>query len=32
MQFPPRDLCLSSLGALVFDLDPSDILPPLKRA
>jgi alkylation response protein AidB-like acyl-CoA dehydrogenase len=32
MQFPPRDLCLSSLGALVFDLNPSDILPPLKRA
>ena len=32
IQFPPRDLCLSSLGALAFDLDPSDILPPLKRA
>jgi hypothetical protein len=32
LQFPPRDLCLSSLGVLVFDLDPGAILPPLKRA
>jgi alkylation response protein AidB-like acyl-CoA dehydrogenase len=30
VQFPPRDFCLSSLGLLELDLDPKDVLPPLK--
>jgi len=30
VQFPPRDFCLSSLGLLELDLDPADVLPPLK--
>ena len=30
VQFPPRDFCLSSLGMLELDLDPRDVLPPLK--
>ena len=30
VQFPPRDFCLSSLGLLELDLDPRDVLPPLK--
>ncbi len=32
MQFPPRDFCLSALGVLELQLDPDDMLPPLKRA
>src|SRR5262245_40944863 len=30
VQFPPRDFCLASLGMLELDLDPRDVLPPLK--
>jgi alkylation response protein AidB-like acyl-CoA dehydrogenase len=30
VQFPPRDFCLTSLGLLALDLDPRDVLPPLK--
>ena len=30
VQFPPRDFCLASLGLLELDLDPADVLPPLK--
>jgi alkylation response protein AidB-like acyl-CoA dehydrogenase len=30
MQFPPRDYCLASLGILDLELDPRDVLPPLK--
>jgi alkylation response protein AidB-like acyl-CoA dehydrogenase len=30
VQFPPRDFCLSNLGLLELDLDPRDVLPPLK--
>ena len=30
VQFPPRDFCLASLGMLALDLDPRDVLPPLK--
>jgi alkylation response protein AidB-like acyl-CoA dehydrogenase len=30
MQFPPRDFCLASLGILELDLDPREVLPPLK--
>jgi alkylation response protein AidB-like acyl-CoA dehydrogenase len=31
IQFPPRDLCLASLGIMELGLDTHDILPPLKR-
>jgi len=30
IQFPPSDLCLSSVGTLELGLDPREILPPLK--
>jgi alkylation response protein AidB-like acyl-CoA dehydrogenase len=30
VQFPPRDFCLASLGMLELQLDPRDVLPPLK--
>jgi alkylation response protein AidB-like acyl-CoA dehydrogenase len=30
VQFPPRDFCLASLGLIELDLDPRDVLPPLK--
>jgi alkylation response protein AidB-like acyl-CoA dehydrogenase len=30
VQFPPRDFCLASLGMLELDLDPGEVLPPLK--
>jgi alkylation response protein AidB-like acyl-CoA dehydrogenase len=30
VQFPPRDYCLATLGMLELDLDPRDVLPPLK--
>jgi alkylation response protein AidB-like acyl-CoA dehydrogenase len=30
VQFPPRDFCLATLGLLELDLDPRDVLPPLK--
>ncbi len=30
IQFPPRDFCLSHLGALELELDPTELLPPLK--
>src|SRR2546422_381634 len=30
VQFPPRDLCLSTLGMFELGLDPGDVLPPLK--
>jgi alkylation response protein AidB-like acyl-CoA dehydrogenase len=30
VQFPPRDFCLASLGLLELELDPRDVLPPLK--
>jgi alkylation response protein AidB-like acyl-CoA dehydrogenase len=30
VQFPPRDFCLASLGLLELNLDPRDVLPPLK--
>lgn len=30
IQFPPRDFCLASLGILELELDPRDLLPPLK--
>jgi alkylation response protein AidB-like acyl-CoA dehydrogenase len=30
VQFPPRDFCLASLGMLELNLDPRDVLPPLK--
>jgi alkylation response protein AidB-like acyl-CoA dehydrogenase len=32
VQFPPRDFCLASLGMLELDLDPREVLPPLKAA
>ena len=32
VQFPPRDFCLASLGLLELDLDPADVLPPMKSA
>ncbi|MBM3221861.1 MAG: acyl-CoA dehydrogenase [Candidatus Rokubacteria bacterium] len=32
VQFPPRDFCLASLGLLELDLDPKDVLPPMKSA
>ena len=32
IQFPPRDFCLASLGILELDLDPHDVLPPLKSS
>jgi len=31
MQFPPRDFCLAGLGMMELDLDPQEVLPPLKR-
>ena len=31
VQFPPRDFCLASLGLLELELDPRDVLPPLKN-
>jgi hypothetical protein len=31
IQFPPRDFCLASLGLLELDLDPRDVLPPLRH-
>jgi alkylation response protein AidB-like acyl-CoA dehydrogenase len=30
IQFPPRDYCLNSLGLLDLELDPHEVLPPLK--
>jgi alkylation response protein AidB-like acyl-CoA dehydrogenase len=30
VQFPPRDYCLNSLGLLDLELDPREVLPPLK--
>ena len=30
VQFPPRDFCLAALGMLELDLDPRDVLPPLR--
>jgi len=30
VQFPPPDFCLTNLGMLELDLDPRDVLPPLK--
>jgi alkylation response protein AidB-like acyl-CoA dehydrogenase len=30
VQFPPRDFCLATLGMLELELDPRDVLPPLK--
>jgi alkylation response protein AidB-like acyl-CoA dehydrogenase len=30
VQFPPRDFCLASLGLLELDLDPRDVMPPLR--
>jgi len=30
VQFPPSDFCLASLGMLELDLDPAEVLPPLK--
>lgn len=30
MQFPPKDFCLSHLGVLELEIDPLDLLPPLK--
>jgi alkylation response protein AidB-like acyl-CoA dehydrogenase len=30
VQFPPRDFCLASLGMLELDLDPREVMPPLK--
>jgi alkylation response protein AidB-like acyl-CoA dehydrogenase len=30
VQFPPRDFCLASLGMLALDLDPREVLPPLR--
>src|SRR5262245_10472071 len=30
VQFRPRDFCLNSLGMLELDLDPRDVLPPLR--
>jgi alkylation response protein AidB-like acyl-CoA dehydrogenase len=30
IQFPPRDYCLTSLGMLDLELDPGEVLPPLK--
>jgi len=32
VQFPPRDFCLASLGMLELDLDPREVLPPLRAA
>jgi alkylation response protein AidB-like acyl-CoA dehydrogenase len=32
VQFPPRDFCLASLGLLELELDPRDVLPPLRPA
>ena len=32
VQFPPRDFCLASLGMLALDLDPREVLPPLRAA
>jgi alkylation response protein AidB-like acyl-CoA dehydrogenase len=32
VQFPPRDFCLASLGMLALDLDPREVLPPLKAS
>ena len=30
MQFPPRDFCLASLGLLKLEIDPHEVVPPLK--
>ena len=30
VQFPPPDFCLTNIGLLELDLDPKDVLPPLK--
>jgi alkylation response protein AidB-like acyl-CoA dehydrogenase len=30
VQFPPRDFALTSLGMLALELDPADVLPPMK--
>jgi alkylation response protein AidB-like acyl-CoA dehydrogenase len=30
VQFPPRDFCLASLGLLELELDPAEVLPPLR--
>jgi alkylation response protein AidB-like acyl-CoA dehydrogenase len=30
VQFPPRDFCLGALGMLELDLDPRDVLPPMR--
>ena len=32
VQFPPRDFCLNALGLLQLEIDPRDVLPPLKSA
>jgi alkylation response protein AidB-like acyl-CoA dehydrogenase len=32
VQFPPRDFCLAALGLLALEIDPRDVLPPLKSA
>lgn len=32
VQFPPRDFCLAALGLLQLEIDPRDVLPPLKSA
>jgi alkylation response protein AidB-like acyl-CoA dehydrogenase len=32
VQFPPRDYCLANLGMLELDLDPAEVLPPLKAS
>jgi alkylation response protein AidB-like acyl-CoA dehydrogenase len=31
IQFPPRDFCLASLGIMELELDPQEVVPPLKR-
>ena len=30
IQFPPSDFCLSSVGLLELEIDPRDVLPPLR--
>ncbi len=32
VQFPPRDFCLAALGLLALEIDPREVLPPLKSA
>jgi alkylation response protein AidB-like acyl-CoA dehydrogenase len=32
VQFPPRDFCLAGLGLLELDIDPREVLPPMKTA